>query len=77
MAALSRGLGRVFGTSPSGTHSRETSVSSVSGQRQEWEVSISEQRRKARGLDSVHRELDEYLEEPLETFSRVEKVDGG
>jgi hypothetical protein len=27
-------------------------------------------------LESVHQELDEYLEEPLETFSRIERVDG-
>jgi hypothetical protein len=27
-------------------------------------------------LESVHQELDEYLEEPLETFSKIERVDG-
>lgn len=75
-SAISSGLSRLFGTSASQTLSRESSASSISRQRQEWEVSTTEQRHRARGLESVHQELDEYLEEPLETFSRIERVDG-
>jgi hypothetical protein len=73
-SAISSGLSRLFGNSTSGTHSRESSASNVSRQRQEWEVTTTEQRHRARGLESVHQELDEYLEEPLETFSRIERV---
>ena len=76
-SAISSSLDRLFGNSTSGSLSRESSASSISsGRRQEWEVSTAGQRRKARGLESVHEELDEYLEEPLETFSRIETVDG-
>jgi len=75
-SAISSGLDRLFGTSTRRAHSRESSPSRVSGQRREWEASAAKQREKTRGLDSVHRELDEYLEELLETFSRIERVDG-
>ena len=75
-SAISSGLGRLFGTPTLRMLSRESTASSVSGQRREWEVGAIRQRHKARGLDSVNQELDEYLEEPLEIFSRIERVDG-
>lgn len=78
-SAISNGLDRLFGTTPSSrTHSRsrESSVSSVPENRQEWEVSAAAKRHKARGYDDVNRELDDYLEEELEAFSRTEEVNG-
>jgi hypothetical protein len=75
-SAISSRLGRLFGTPTSGTLSRESSASSLSGQRHEWEVSASGQRYKTRGLEAVQQELDDYLEEQLETFSRTEEVGG-
>ena len=71
-SAISSGLSRLFGTSATRALSRESSTPSFP----EWETSTAEQRHKARMLDSVRHELDEYLEEPLETFSRIKKVDG-
>ena len=68
-SAISSGLGRLFGT-------RESSVPRISQRRQEWEATTAHQRHKRRGLDSVNQELDEYLEDPLETFSKIERVDG-
>lgn len=73
-SAIASSLDRLFGTS-GGALSRENSLSSIPGQQQGWEVNTTEQRRKARELDSIRREFDEYLEEPLETFSKIEKVD--
>ena len=69
-AAVSSGLGRLFGATTTRTHSREI----ISSREQMWEVSIAGDWHEARELESVHRELDEYLEEPLETFSRIERV---
>lgn len=43
---------------------------------QKWEGTAAGERHKARGSEDVRRELGEYLEEPLETFSRTEQVDG-
>jgi len=75
--AISSGLDHLFGTSASSrTLSREGSGSSASERREEWEASTAGRRHKARELECVHQELDEYLEEPLETFSRIESVDG-
>jgi hypothetical protein len=71
-SAISSGLDRLFGTSA--TRERRSHESSPS--RREWETSAAMQRERARGLRCVHRELDEYLKEPLETFSRIERVDG-
>ena len=65
-SALSSSLGRLFGTP----------APSTPGQTREWEDHTADQRHKARGLDSVRQELDEYLEEPLETFSRIVRVNG-
>jgi len=63
-SAISSGLDRLFGTPASSrTVSRESSGSSVPGQR-------------TRALKGVRQELDEYLEDPLQTFSRIEQVDG-
>jgi len=70
--AISSGLNRLFGTPTSGG----STVTSVSGQSQEREASIAGQRSRARLLGGVHRELEEYLEEPLESFSRIERVNG-
>jgi len=76
-SGISSGLERLFGTPTSSkTVSRENSGSSVLGQGQELETSTGGKRRKARASDDVHRELDEYLEDPLETFSRIERVEG-
>lgn len=76
-SALSGGLDRLFGPVSTGMPSRGNSSPSVSaGQRQEQESADARERQKARGLVGVHRELDEYLEEPLETFSRTERVGG-
>ena len=73
-SAISSGLDRFFGTPTStGVLSRENSASSADG---EWEVIAAERRHKARGSEEDRREPDEYLEEPLETFSRTERVDG-
>jgi hypothetical protein len=77
-SAISSGLNRLFGTSA--THEAlfdESSPLRVSGQRREQEVSVAKQQEKARELASIHRELDEYLGEPLETFSKIEtQADG-
>ena len=75
-SAISSGLNRLFGTPALETHSRESPASSTSRQQQQWEASAAGQRHRARGLESVRQELDEYLEEPLETFSRIERVNG-
>jgi len=76
-SAISSGLDRLFGTPTSSrTLSRESSGSSDLGRREEWEASTAGKRHKARGLEDVCQELDEYLEEPLETFSKTERVDG-
>ena len=76
-SAISSGLDRLFDTPTSNRMlSREASASGVPGQGREWEASAAEKRYKARALESVHRELDEYLNDPLETFSRTERVDG-
>jgi hypothetical protein len=76
--AMSNGLERLFSTPPSSRAvSRENSGSSVPGQTREWEVSTTEKRCKARALEAVHRELDEYLNDPLETFSRTERTPDG
>lgn len=75
--AVSSGLDRLFSTPASSrTVSRENSGSNASGRGREWEVSTTEKRSKARALEAVHRELNEYLDDPLETFSRTEQVDG-
>ena len=70
-SAISSGLDRLFGRTV-----HENSASVASRQRQEWEVSTDERRGKARTLEDVRRELDNYLEEELETFSRIERVNG-
>jgi len=75
-SAISRGLSRLFSMSVSGALSRGGTAPSVSGQGEEWETITAGKRHKARELDSVHSELDEYLEEPLESFSRIERVNG-
>ena len=76
-SAISSGLDRFFNTPTStGLLSRENSASSADERWLEWEAITAEKRHKARGLEEVRRELDEYLEEPLETFSRTERVDG-
>jgi hypothetical protein len=76
-SAVSSGLDRLFGTPASSrVVSRESSSSSVSGQTQEQDVTGAEKRHQARALECVQQELDEYLEDPLETFSRIEQVDG-
>ena len=75
--AIASGLTRMFGASnPNTVPSRETSPSSTSEQRREREGGTAERRRKSRELDDIHRELDEYLEEPLGTFMVTERVDG-
>jgi len=74
-SALSSGLDRLFGPVSTGTPGRNPAPSAP-GQMQEQEAADVRERRKARGLVGVHRELDEYLEEPLDTFSRTEQVDG-
>ena len=76
-SAISSGLDRLFGTPASSRAvSRESSSSSISGQTQQREATGAEKRRQARALECVQQELDEYLEDPLETFSRTERVDG-
>ena len=76
-SAISSGLDRLFDTPASSrTLSCESSASSVPGQRQDWEAGTAEKRCKTRALEFVHRELDEYLDDPLETFSRTERVEG-
>ena len=74
-SAISSGLDRLF-SAPTlgGTRSRGNSPSSSPG-RLEPDTTIIE-RHRMRGLESVRQELDEYLEEPLETFSRIERVNG-
>ena len=71
-AAVASGLDRLFATTPSETPSREHERSS-SGISNE-EANTAKQQRMARESDNVHRELDEYLREPLESFRRVEKA---
>ena len=74
---MSSGLDRLFGTPTSSrTLSRDSSASSIPGQRQVWEESTAEKRRRMRAMETVQRELDEYLDDPLETFSRAEQVGG-
>ena len=74
-SAIASGLNRLFGAPASGgALSHEGHQSNVSGRRQEQGVSAAEQRRRIRDLDSVHAELDEYLEEPRETFTRTENM---
>jgi len=63
-SAISSGLNRLFGTSAMCEETRE------------GEVSAATQQEKARGLDSVRRELTEYLGDPVESFTRIETVDG-
>ena len=76
-SAILSGLNRLFDTPASSrTLSCESSASSVPGQQCEFEASTAEKQCKARALESVHRELDEYLDDPLETFSRTEQVNG-
>ena len=71
-SAIASGLNRLFNTPTLRSH--ENSQSSVSGQQQSWETHMAEQRREARELECVHMELDQYLEEPLDSFTRVEMV---
>jgi len=75
-SALSSGLDRLFSPASTGTHSRANSTPSAPRQRQELEEFTARERCKARGLAGVHRELEEYLEDPLETFSRTVRVNG-
>jgi hypothetical protein len=77
-SAIASGLNRLFGAPVSGgALSHEGHQSNIPGQRQEQGVSAAEQRRRIRYLDSVHAELDEYLEEPRETFTRTEGMNSG
>ena len=76
-SAISSGLDHFFSAPTStGLLSHENSASSADERWPEWEAITTEKRHKARGLEEVCRELDEYLEEPLESFSRTEQVDG-
>lgn len=73
--AISSGLERLLSTPASSrTVSRESSGSSALGRGEDWEASTAGKRHKARALKTVGEELDEYLEEPLETFSKTERV---
>jgi hypothetical protein len=75
--AMTSGMDRLLSAPASSrTLSRESSGSSTSDSTQEWGISTAEKRRKARASAAVCRELDEYLEDPPETFSRTEQVDG-
>lgn len=75
--AMVSGLDRLFGISTSdGGLSRESSLLGASGEQHELEASGAQQRRNAKALSDVQCELDEYLEEPLETFRKTEIVDG-
>ena len=72
VSAISSGLSCLFST----TTTRALSCESPTPSSPEWETSAAKQQHEARMLDSVHCELDEYLEEPLETFSQIERAGG-